>query len=82
MANTRIYRIEYPVTSYYQVTVERPVDITEEELLASVTRDDLANGEDVSDGWDMLKDAAREGNYSCILDEDFEEIEFNTPVAA
>ena len=77
MSNTRIYRIQYPVTSFHEVRVSRPVDITEADLLTSVTRDDLANSEEVTDTWDILKDVAGEGTYDLILDEEGEEIEFS-----
>ena len=76
MSNTRTYRIQYPVTTYYEVCVVRDVDITEDDLLKSVTRTELANGEEIGDAWDALKDAARECNVSLILDRDGEEIEF------
>ena len=77
MSNTRTYRIQYPVTIYIEVSVVRPVDISEKDLLESVTRQELANGEDISDAWDGLKDAWREGNVSLILDEEGEDIEFS-----
>ena len=77
MSNTRTYRIQYPVTCYIEVAVDRPLDISEKDLLESVTRDELANGEDVSDAWDSLKDAWRESNVSLILDEEGEAIEFS-----
>ena len=75
MSDTRTYRVSYEVTSYYDVYVDRPVDITQEELISSITRHDLSSGEEVAH-WDGLKDAWRKRNVSLILDEEGDEIEF------
>ena len=48
MSDTRTYRVSYEVTSYYDVYVDRPVDITQEELISSITRHDLSSGEEVA----------------------------------
>ena len=77
MSDTRRYQVSYFVTSYWNVYVDRPVDITEEELLNSITRDDLSSGEETG-GWDGLKLAWRNGDVSLILDDEGEEIEFPT----
>ena len=77
MADTRTYQVSFMVNSYWNVFVDRPADITREELLNSITRDDLTSG-DESGGWDGLKEAWRNGDVSLILDEQGEEIEFPT----
>ena len=77
MSNTRVYHVSYVVDAYHDVYVERPVDITEDELLASITRDDLANGEPAGHGWDEVKDAWRKKAVSHILDEEGEEVVFS-----
>lgn len=76
MSDTRTYQVSYEVTSYVEVFVDAPVDITREELLKSVTKDDLVAGEE-SGHWDALKAAWRNDNVSLILDEEGEEIEFS-----
>ena len=56
VTQTKTFIVQYPVTTYHAVEVERPVDITEEELLKSITRDELMSGEEQNDcGWDSLK---------------------------
>lgn len=58
---TKTFVIQYPVTSYTQVTIERSSDISEEDLLKSVTKDDLVSGyHDQENSWDSLKDSWRE----------------------
>ena len=57
----KTFIVRYPVTTYYAVEVERPEGITEEELLASVTREELTSGEPQEDcAWDTLKEAWRD----------------------
>ena len=77
MSDTRRYQVSYFVTSYWLVYVDRPVDITEEELINSITRDDLCSGEETG-GWDGLKSAWHNRDVSLILDDEGEEIEFPT----
>ena len=70
--DTKTFTIRYIVTGYYDVEVERPADITKEELLNSVDRDELMSGEENSDSaWDNLKAAWREGDAD-IYDEDWD----------
>ena len=76
MSDTRTYQVSFLVHTYHDVYVERPVDITEDELLASISRDDMANGEP-SGGWDEVKEAWREKRVSLILDEEGEEVTFS-----
>jgi hypothetical protein len=65
---TKQFYISYCVVSSFGLYVERDANITKEELLESITRDDLHTGE--ADGeWDGLKDAWREGCVNCIYDE-------------
>jgi hypothetical protein len=62
---TKTFSIFYRVVSDYIVEVERDANITEDELLKSITKDELLTGEE-SGGWDGLKHAWREGDTSCI----------------
>lgn len=68
----KTFIVRYPVVTYCAVEVERDENITEEELLASITRDDLAAGESQDDcAWDSLKAAWREADAECyVYDED------------
>ncbi len=75
---TKTFIVRYPVTTYIDVEVQRPSDITEEELLNIIDKDELVNGvENDEGGWDSLKSAWRDGSPDVILDEDYEEVEFN-----
>ena len=75
---TKTFIIRYPISSFHEVCVERPSDISEDELLGSISRQDLINGSQFDGGvWDSLKDAWREGNADYICDEDYEEIDFD-----
>ena len=76
MSNTRIYNLSYEVTSYFDIYVERPVDISKDELLNSITRNELATAERSGDG-DDVRDAVRSKNISLILDEEGDAIEFS-----
>ena len=69
---TQTYRITIPFTSWTTIEVERPEDISELELLKSITREELANGEDDGDSWSSLKDSWREsqpGDFHITDDE-------------
>ena len=72
---TTTYKIEYAVPCYYEIEVERPVGITQDELLQSITREvfDNTDGE-LRDWYGALKDAWRTDDVSCIemTDEDGE----------
>ena len=76
MADTRRYQISYEVTSYFDVYVERPVDISKDELWNSITRNEAWTAERSGDGDDVLS-AIRSKNVSLILDEEGEAIEFS-----
>jgi hypothetical protein len=66
---TKTFYVSYRVVSYFGVYVERDANITQEELIKSITKDELFTGE--ADGeWDGLKDAWREGDVSYIRNED------------
>ena len=71
------FSIIYPVTSYVRVTVTRDANISEEDLLASISKDDLVNGSYDDDGvWDDLKEvwrSATPGELS-IQDENWDEV--------
>ena len=55
---TAEFTIRYELKSYWYVTVDRDPNITEEDLLASIDKDELLSGEENSDSaWDELKDA-------------------------
>ena len=75
MSETRRYQISYKVTSYYDVYVTRPIDITRDELLNSITSDERISSERSGDG-DDLKEAIRNKTVSLILDEEGEKIVF------
>ena len=64
----KTFSISYRVVSYHYVQVDRPADITQAELLKSITKDELVSGEE-DGGWDGLKDAWRQGDVSYIQDE-------------
>ena len=72
MAENQQFTISYYATCYFDVTVERPADISKEELLSSITRDELCTAERTGDG-DDLRQAVRKQQVSLILDEEFEE---------
>ena len=44
---TKTFIVRYPVVIYIDVDVERSSDITREELLESISKDDLVNGDDI-----------------------------------
>ena len=69
---SKTFVVRYPVTTYYAVEVERDDNITENELLESITREELMKGEAQEDcAWDTLKDAWRECEGECYTyDED------------
>ena len=76
MSDTRIYNLSYEVTCYFDIYVERPVDISKDELLNSITRNEVATAERSGDG-DDVRDAVRSKNISLILDEEGDAIEFS-----
>ena len=72
--DTQVFNITYTYTAYYSVSVERPSGITEQELLNSITRDELTSGSDSGDAWSNLKEewrAAEPGDLD-ISDEEGE----------
>ena len=75
MSDTRTYNLSYEVTSYFDIYVERPVDISKDELLNSITRDEIATAERSGDG-DDVREAVRSKIISLILDEEGDAIEF------
>ena len=76
MSDTRTYQVSYEVTSYFDVYVERPADISKDELLESITRNEASTAERSGDGDDVLS-AIRSKNVSLILDEEGEEVVFS-----
>ena len=68
--STTTFQIYYPVTTYEIVEVERPSDISRDELLASVSREDLEDSIHENGGcaWDSLKDAWVANDVYIILD--------------
>lgn len=79
MTATKKFIVRYPVTVYQDVEVERPEDITREDLINSITRTELAEGTPQDDcGWDSLKDRWRDGDAEAVYvyDEDdcYEEV--------
>ena len=74
---TKKFTINYPMTVYVVVEVERPANITEEDLLASITKDDLANAPvNDSNSWDSLKEEWRSAGAGelYIHDEEYNDI--------
>tara|TARA_Y100000766_G_C18663054_1_gene486180 strand:+ start:323 stop:553 length:231 start_codon:yes stop_codon:yes gene_type:complete len=67
---TKTFRVAYSCTFYYDVEVERPADITEEELIESISLEEFRTGED--SGYNGVKEAWREKSVSLILDENGE----------
>ncbi len=53
------YTLHYSVSTTYVVEVERDADISEEALLSSITRDELAQATEGEDVWGNLKEAWR-----------------------
>ena len=76
MSDTRTYNVSYEVTCYFDVYVERPADISKDELLDSITRDEIRGAERSGDGDDVLE-AWRSKSVSLILDEEGDAIEFS-----
>lgn len=70
---TQTFVVAYRMTVYNYVHVERPVNISREDLLLSIDKDDIVNGDcDVS--WDDVKDAWRENAVSGIYNKEYDEI--------
>ena len=69
---TKTFIVRYPVTTYVAVEVERDANISEEELLRSISRDDLSKGETQDDcAWDSLKSSWRDADAVVyVYDED------------
>ena len=76
MSNTRRYQVSYEVTSYFDIYVDRPADISRDELLDSITRNEARSAERSGDGDDVLS-AIRSKSVSLILDEEGEEVQFS-----
>ena len=78
---TKTFLVRYPVTTYHAVEVERDTNISEEDLLKSITRTELTAGERQDDcAWDSLKSSWREGDAEVfVYDEDdcYEPAEFS-----
>ena len=68
----KTFVVRYPVVTYHAVEVTRPSDITEDELLQSITREELVSGEVQDDcAWDTLKMAWRDCDAEVfVYDED------------
>ena len=71
-ATKKTFIVRYPVVTYHAVEVERDANITEEELLDSISKSDLMAGEAQDDcAWDSIKSAWREGEADIyVYDED------------
>ena len=63
------YTVSYNVGMYYDVTVERPADMSPKEIIESITRDEVASG-NLEGGWDEVKEAWRNDTVSLIYDQD------------
>lgn len=67
--------VNYSVNVTYTVEIERETLPTEEDLIESVTKDELVNG-DGELTWDAIKDAWRYSNATDIIitDDEFNEL--------
>ena len=70
---TQTFVVAYRMEVYNYVRVVRPVDITRDDLLLSIDKDDIANGE-CETTWDDVKSAWRNNDISGIYNEEFDEI--------
>ena len=61
MTNTETFTIAFPVMFYYEVKVERPSDSNPDEIVESITREELMSGYGEST-WDDVKDAFNFGD--------------------
>ena len=69
--------ITYPVTSSYQLQVERDeLPENPQDLLSSITRDEVLNGSTSGAGYDDLKDTMRQATVEDVefLDEEDQEL--------
>ena len=62
------YTVSYAVTCFNDVIINRPSDMTAQEIIESVTRDEMASGEMTAE-WDGCKEAWRQQTVSLIYDE-------------
>ena len=67
---TKTFIVRYLVTTIHSVAVERPADITEEDLRDSITGEEVSEG-DCEVGWDDVKEAWRQDNVDAIYDKDY-----------
>ena len=63
------YTVSYAVTCYNDVTVERPDNMSAEEIIDSITRQEMADGQMTAE-WEGCKDAWRTQTVSLIYDQD------------
>ena len=70
---TQTFVVPYRMTVYNNVRVIRPVNITREDLLLSIDKDDIVNG-DCEVSWDDVKDAWRDNAVAEIYNEEYDEI--------
>ena len=63
------YTVSYRMESYYDVKVIRPAGLSAQEVIASLTFDDIRDGTPHEFGWDEVKDAWRNEDISLIYDE-------------
>ena len=73
VAEDKEFIVSFRVVGVYDVRVTRPADISQEDLLASITHIDMANGESET-SWDDVKAAWRNNAVAAIYDAEFEEL--------
>ena len=70
---TKEFILCYKVPCYTRVTVTRPANITEQELIDSITRDEMADCEEFG-SWDDLKEAWRDQSVVEIMDSNYDTV--------
>ena len=59
-ATTETFTVTYRVDVYFTLQVERPSDTKPDDIITSITRDEIVNAEEDCDGlWDGIKEAWR-----------------------
>ena len=68
---TETFTVTYRIDAFYTLQVERPSGTNPDDIIASITRDEIANAEEEVDGlWDGLKDAWRSKDVARLENEE------------
>ena len=76
-----LIKLVYPISSCYVLEIERDeLPENPEDLLSSITRDELLNGVSTGPGYDDLKDVMRQAELTDVevLDKDDQQLYVNT----